>query len=67
MRRVEFLNAHWFPTLEDARREVEISRADHNNERPHSTLGLETPAQFRAGQTEATNRDEARKVAELPG
>jgi len=46
--RLEFLNAHWFTTLEDARREIETWRADYNDVRPHSSLGDRTPAEFAA-------------------
>jgi len=64
--RRECLSQHWFRDLPDAREILGKWREEYNNERPHSSLGLETPARYRAGQTEVTNRIEARKVAELP-
>ena len=60
-------HAHWFPRLEDARREIAAWRVDYNNVRPHSSLGLKTPAQYRARLTEATDRNQAQEVAELLG
>lgn len=65
--RRECLSQHWFRNLQESQEVVGRWRYEYNNERPHSSLELKTPAQFRVGQTEATNRDEARKVAELPG
>jgi putative transposase len=46
--RLEFLNAHWFSTLEDARREIEAWRVDYNDVRPHSSLHQTPPAEFAA-------------------
>ncbi len=46
--RLEFLNAHWFSTLEDARREIEAWRIDYNEVRPHSSLDEMPPAEFAA-------------------
>lgn len=46
--RLEFLNAHWFSTLDDARREIEAWRVDYNDVRPHSSLGETPPAVFAA-------------------
>ncbi len=37
--RAECLNAHWFPTLDDARRKMEHWRRDYNEVRPHSGIG----------------------------
>lgn len=37
--RDEWLNSHWFASLEDARRTIEAWRIDYNRERPHSSLG----------------------------
>lgn len=65
--RRECLSQHWFQDLPDAREILERWKEEYNNERPHSSLGLETPARYRAGQTEDTNQIEARKLAELPG
>jgi putative transposase len=46
--RLEFLNAHWFSTLDDARREIEAWRVDYNDVRPHSSLDQMPPAEFAA-------------------
>lgn len=45
--RDECLNAHWFRTLNDVRRTVTAWRQEYNCERPHSSLGYRTPAEFR--------------------
>ncbi len=41
--RAECLNAHWFMTLDDARRKCEAWRRDYNEERPHSAIGNKVP------------------------
>jgi putative transposase len=46
--RLECLNAHWFSTLDDARRAIEAWRVDYNDVRPHSSLGETPPAVFAA-------------------
>jgi transposase InsO family protein len=46
--RPECLNAHWFSTLDDARRTIEDWRTDYNDVRPHSSLGEMPPAVFAA-------------------
>ncbi|MBS0621409.1 MAG: IS3 family transposase [Verrucomicrobia bacterium] len=46
--RQECLNQHWFLSPEDAREKVEHWRQDYNEERPHSSLGNKTPAEFAA-------------------
>lgn len=46
--RNECLNAHWFLSLEDARRTIEEWRVDYNEHRPHSSLGGLTPKEFAA-------------------
>jgi putative transposase len=52
--REECLNAHWFLSLDDARRKIEAWRAFYNEIRPHTALKWLTPSQFaqRAGETE---------------
>jgi putative transposase len=50
--RLEFLNAHWFSTLDDARREIEAWRVDYNDVRPHSSLDQTPPAEFAAAHQE---------------
>ena len=44
--REECLNAHWFLSLEDARRKIEAWREYYNEARPHSSLEWATPAEF---------------------
>jgi putative transposase len=46
--RDECLNAHWFLSLADARAKVEAWRRDHNESRPHTSLGWLTPAEYAA-------------------
>ncbi len=64
--RRECLSQHWFRDVEEARGILDRWKEVYNTVRPHSSLGLETPAQYRAGQTGDANRIEARKLAELP-
>jgi putative transposase len=42
--RAECLNAHWFMSLDEARRKCEAWRRDYNEVRPHSAIGNEVPA-----------------------
>ena len=44
--RAECLNAHWFMTLDDARRKCEAWRRDYNEERPHSAIGNKVPIEL---------------------
>jgi putative transposase len=46
--RAEFLNTHWFTSLEEAQEELEAWRKEYNTERPHTALGLKTPSEFAA-------------------
>lgn len=46
--RDECLNEHWFISLRHARKVIEEWRQDYNDERPHSSLGYQTPKQFAA-------------------
>lgn len=48
--REECLNRCWFTSLPDARRQLERWRIDYNTERPHSSLGYRTPAEFAQGE-----------------
>ena len=41
--RAECLNAHWFMSLDDARRKMEEWLKDYNEVRPHSAIGNKTP------------------------
>ncbi len=45
--RDECLNVHWFMSLDDARDKIERWRIDYNRCRPHSSLGDQTPEEFR--------------------
>ena len=44
--RDECLNEHWFLSLAHARSVIEDWRVEYNTERPHSSLGNRTPAEF---------------------
>jgi putative transposase len=57
--RTECLNEHWFLSLEDAREIIENWRCHYNEERPHSSLGNQSPSDFAAQRTPAP-------VASLP-
>jgi putative transposase len=46
--REECLNQHWFGSLEDARTPVEAWRVEDNTERPHTALGHQAPAGYKA-------------------
>jgi len=46
--RDECLNTHWLESIEEARAALETWRKEYNTERPHSSLGLKTPAEFAA-------------------
>lgn len=46
--RDECLNTHWFETLDEAKSNLEDWRKEYNTERPHTSLGLKTPAEFAA-------------------
>ena len=44
--RRECLSQHWFASIAEAETILEAWRLDYNNHRPHSSLGLESPARF---------------------
>ncbi len=44
----ECLNLSWFQNLFDARRKIAAWRKEYNDERPHSSLGYQTPKEFAA-------------------
>lgn len=44
--REECLNAHWFLSLDDAKRKIEAWRRYYNEARPHTALDWATPAEF---------------------
>jgi putative transposase len=47
--RRECLSRHWFASLAEARTELATWQADYNNHRPHTSLGHQSPVQFRRG------------------
>lgn len=47
--RQECRNEHWFLSLEDAKDKVEAWRSHYNEQRPHSSLGYQTPAGYLSG------------------
>ena len=49
--RDECLNQEWFKNRAEAKVVIEQWRKHYNEQRPHSSLGYKTPAQFRAEQT----------------
>jgi putative transposase len=46
--RQECLNENWFLSMADARERIETWKRDYNHNRPHSSLGNLTPAEFAA-------------------
>ena len=48
--RDECLTVSWFQNLFDARRKIAAWRIEYNEERPHSSLGYQTPNEFAAAQ-----------------
>lgn len=46
--RQECLNTHWFEKIVEAQQVLEDWREEYNTERPHSSLGMKTPAEFAA-------------------
>lgn len=54
--RDECLNANWFRNLNDARRRIEEWRLTYNSERPHSSLGYQTPEEYAKTCSEPTSR-----------
>ena len=49
--REECLRVGWFENLFDARRKISEWKNDYNQQRPHSSLGYRTPAEFAAQAT----------------
>jgi putative transposase len=49
--RAEFLNHHWFTSLEEVQIAAEDWRYTYNHYRPHQTLKYLTPAQFASQQS----------------
>lgn len=44
--RQEYLNQHWFLSLDDVRGKIEAWRQEYNQQRPHSSLQNPTPMEF---------------------
>ena len=57
--RRECLSQHYFIDAAQARSTLRAWQEEYNNFRPHSTLGNQTPAQFRAGQEDQPDRSQA--------
>jgi putative transposase len=56
--REECLRISWFTNLFDARRKVTNWKTEYNEERPHSSLGYRTPAEFaRVAKTQSYGKD----------
>ena len=47
--RQECLNEHWFLSLEDAKEKIEAWRSHYNEQRPHSSLGYQSPLEYLSG------------------
>jgi putative transposase len=54
--RRECLSAHWFTSVADANQILSAWRDNNNNARPHSSLGGDPPALYRAGATGIADR-----------
>ncbi|WP_220150133.1 IS3 family transposase [Marinobacter pelagius] len=63
--RDECLNEHWFRDLAHAREKISNWRLDYNEQRPHSSLGYQTPLEFasalRLGKTDSKVTDITRE------
>jgi len=64
--RDECLNQHWFTSLADAREKIEAWRVDYNTQRPHSSLGYQTPQEFAAAYAAAPRSLSPATEAHLP-
>jgi putative transposase len=56
--RDECLTVSWFQNLFDARRKIAAWRIEYNEERPHSSLGYQTPKEFAAAEAASLYRAE---------
>lgn len=54
--RQECLNEHWFLSLEDAKEKIEVWRHHYNGQRPHSSLGYQSPLECLSGALPPTPR-----------
>jgi putative transposase len=66
--RDECLTVSWFQNLFDARRKIAAWKIEYNEERPHSSLGYQTPKEFAAAQAAGfyTAEREARDSNAVP-
>ena len=65
--REECLRVSWFTNLFDARRKVSDWKVEYNEQRPHSSLGYKTPAEFaRAALTRAMEKTWAPPTLKTP-
>jgi putative transposase len=55
--REECLRVSWFENLFDARRKIGAWQREYNEQRPHSSLGYQTPAEFAAGAAGSRGKD----------
>ena len=55
--RDECLRVSWFGNLFEARRKIIAWRAEYNQERPHSSLGYRTPAEFASEAAHGCGKD----------
>ncbi len=60
--REECLNASWFGTLFEARAKIGAWRQEYNQERPHSSLGYRTPAEFARQRRPVSRRSQCRMI-----
>jgi putative transposase len=58
--REECMRASWFENLFDARRKIFAWRKEYNEQRPHSSLGYQTPAEFAAASSRGKDAGSAR-------
>ncbi len=58
--REECLRVSWFENLFDARRKILAWRKEYNEQRPHSSLGYQTPAEFAAASSRGKDAGSAR-------
>lgn len=63
--RDECLNQFWFVNLLEAQERIEAWRQDYNQERPHSSLGYQTPLEF-AAQAAARGASPPTPLASIP-
>jgi len=55
--RQECLDAHWFTSIADAKEKIEYWRNDYNTERPHRSIGKQTPTEAETGYVDKTKTE----------